>query len=120
MQYLPIEKTSLPEQFEINYGGDSYVIRFDYNTTYDHFTVSLYKVGNDGNEPVVIGEKLVLEKPLWSDFIPDITPGPRIIPLDLSGLHSRITWENFGLSVFLYVDDDIEFRNVVRGEDYVL
>lgn len=115
MQHIPIDKENLPEQFQLNYGGDSFLTRFDYNATYDFFSVSLYKVGGDGMEEIIIGEQLVLEKPLWSDMIPDITIGPLFIPMDLSGLETAITWDNFGQSVFLYVDDDIQSVTAVRG-----
>lgn len=107
MQYFEIDKEELPEQFEFDFGGDTYSMKFMYNETFDHFTVSLYVVGDEGElTPVILGEKLVLNKYLWSDFTPDELPGTPMIPLDLSGIETVITWENFGDTVFLYVDDD--------------
>lgn len=106
MQHIPINKESLPVQFDISYGGDTFTMRFDYNLTYDYFTVHLYKIESEGPVPVILGEVLVINKPLWNDFVPDITIGPTFIPVDLSNIQERITWDNFEKTVFLYVDDD--------------
>ncbi|ATN94277.1 hypothetical protein [Lysinibacillus phage vB_LspM-01] len=114
MQYLEIRKENLPEQFELTGGNETYVTRFMYNETTDKFSVSLYKRTPDGLEPIVLGEVLIINKPLWSDFIPDILPGQTLIPKDLSNIEDKITWDNFGVSVFLYVDDDINKVTVVQ------
>lgn len=120
MQYIPINKETLPEQFELNFGGENYTLRFDYNLTYDFFSVSSYRMTEEGRKPIVEFEKLVLEKPLWSDFIPEVGIGYDMIPMDLSGLEDQITWDNFGKTVFLYVDDSIEFvTSFAGGEDEV-
>lgn len=116
MQYIPINKNNIPEQFTINFGGDAYTIRVDYNMTFDYFTISLYKVLENELQPIILGEKLVLGKYVWSDFIPDILVGPQLIPLDLSGKEQRINYENFGESVFLYVDDQEFIPNEDEGE----
>lgn len=120
MQHIPLTKENFPEQFELNYGSDNYLLRFDYNLTYDYFTVSSYKIAGEGLEELVIGEKIVLEKPLWSDMIPEIGIGPNIVPLDLSGLATRVDWDNFGKSTFLYVDDDITTVTSYAGGEYEL
>lgn len=115
MQYFEIEKEELPEQFEFDFGGDTYAMKLMYNEEFDHFTTSLYVVGEDGGlNDLILGEKLVLNKFLWSDFTPDSLPGTPIIPLDLSGIEKCITWENFGDTVFLYVDDD---NDKIEGEE---
>lgn len=107
MQYLEIDKEELPNQFEFDFGGDTFSMKIMYNEDFDQFTVSLFVIGESGElEDVILGEKLVLNKYLWSDFTPDHIPGVPIIPLDLSGIETVITWENFGDTVFLYVDDD--------------
>lgn len=115
MQHLPINKENLPEQFEISFGGPSYILRFDYSPEYDLFSVSSFLVTEESQTPLVLGERLILEKPLWSDMIPEVGIGPDIIPMDLAGLETRITWDNFGRSVFLYVDDDSLNVTAVRG-----
>lgn len=72
----------------------------------DFFTVDLYK----DKDPIVLGEKLVLNKPLFlSSQYRDI-PVVDIIPFDLSGRAERITYDNFNDSVFLYMvgDSDVD------------
>ncbi|MFP7414366.1 phage baseplate plug family protein [Priestia filamentosa] len=100
--YVPIEKNRLPERFEIDLAGDTFVFQFNYNKTYDFFTVDLYDYKQN---PLVIGEKLVLGVPLWSDLVSDNLPAPTLIPMDESGNTERITFDNFMVTTFLFVDD---------------
>jgi hypothetical protein len=101
--YIDIDKTQLPFRFEWDSGDDSFFIDIEYNETYDFFTATLYDaLGN----VLVSGEKLVLNMPLFNE-INDIAnmPAEDLIPLDESGQAQRITWENFGVTVFLCIDD---------------
>lgn len=107
MLILPIDKSNIPESIEISFGGDTYVITTMYNSTTDSFTVSLYRREESELLPIALGEKLMLGKVLWSDIPVEDLPGPDMIPLDLSDKESRITWDNFYKTVFIYIDDDI-------------
>lgn len=101
--YIDIDKTQLPFRFEFDSENDSFFIDIDYNESYDFFTATLYDaMGN----VLVAGEKLVLNIPLFIE-INDIEsmPAENLIPLDESGQAQRITWDNFGVTVFLCIDD---------------
>lgn len=99
-------KEELPERFEIDFYEETVVLQFDYNETGDFFTVHLYKIGDDGEDvPVVLGEKLVLGRPLWENIPRFDIPGPTLIPLDIGMEADRITYENMNESVFLYILD---------------
>jgi hypothetical protein len=100
--YIPIDKDNLPEQFEIDLADETFILEFNYNQTYGFFTVDLY----DSNmNPIVLGEKLVIYVPLWSGFSDHRLPAPTLVPMDESGKEDRITFENFGETVFLFIDD---------------
>lgn len=115
MQYIPLEKTELPSEFAIDFGEDNYIMKFAYVEVGDFFTVSLYGESDSAEaEPLILGEKLVINKPLFSDFTDLFLPAPPIIPMDLSNLETSITWDNFGKTVFVYVDDD---NGPFGGED---
>lgn len=106
MEIIPIEKDNIPEYFSITLGTETFILSFAYNNVGDFFTVSLLRPSESGvDEEIIMGEKLVINKPLWSDFTNVGLPGPQLIPLDLSGNTKRITWENFGVTVFLYVNN---------------
>jgi hypothetical protein len=101
--YIPIDKTQLPFRFEWDSESDSFFIDIDYNESHDFFTATLYDaMGN----VLVAGEKLVLNMPLFNEIIdPESMPAEDLIPLDESGQAQRITWDNFGVIVFLCLDD---------------
>jgi len=100
--YIPINKNNLPELFEIELAADTFFMEFNYNQTYDFFTVDLYTVDN---EPIILGEKLVLNVPLWKDSVDQRLPAPSLVVLDESDNTRRITFDNFMVTTFLYIDD---------------
>lgn len=106
MHMIPVDKENIPEYFTIELGNETFTLAFAYNEVGDFFTCDLLKQNEMGeDEEMVMGEKLVLNMPLWSDFTNQDLPGPQLIPLDLSGQEKRITWDNFTKTVFLYVND---------------
>lgn len=102
MEYIDFNKEELPESFDIDLADETFTLAFSYNETFDYFTVDLYKA----DEPLVLGEKLVLNQPLWADFTSFVLPAPTLIPQDVSGLENRITWDNLGETVFLFIDNE--------------
>jgi hypothetical protein len=106
MSIIEIDKENLPERFDIELGVELFTMEVDYNQTGDFFTVDLYQYDNP--EPLVLGEKLMLNQPLFRDIEDSRFPAPTLIPIDPSGKENRITWDNFGVTVFLVVDDGDE------------
>lgn len=100
--YIPISKENLPERFEFDLAEETFTFEVFYNEVGDFFTVNLYDLNDN---PIVLGEKLVLNVPLWSDIVNSKLPAPSLIPLDESGKEDRISYDNFGETVFLYIDD---------------
>jgi len=107
MQYIEINKESLPERFDIDLGIETYTLGFNYNEYGDFFTCDLYRLDDTGEEEtLVLGEKLVLNVPLFSEFAGDEFPAPSLIPMDLANNETRVSWYNLGKTVFLYIDDE--------------
>lgn len=106
MDYIEIDKENIPEMFYIDLADETFKLKFAYNDTGDFFTVDLYKPNEtEEDEEMILGEKLVINKPLWSDISDLSLPAPNIVPMDLSGKENRITWDNLGVTVFLFIDD---------------
>lgn len=100
--YIDIDKNEIPVTFDIDFESQTFTMAINYNRTFDYFTVDLWDA--DGNV-IVLGEKLMLNIPLFDDLVDDRLPGLTIVPMDESGQEKRITWDNFYVTVFLYIDD---------------
>ena len=100
--YVPIDKNSLPEKFELPLGNTSYIFEVSYNRNREIFTIDLYDLEHT---PIVIGERMVINERLWQDIVDSRLPSADLVPMDESGASKEITFENFGIQVFLYIDD---------------
>lgn len=101
MDYLPIEKEDIPYTFEIELAGEIFTFEFHYNERFDFFTVDL---SND-NEPLVYGEKIVFNQPLFSGIADERFPKVRIIPKTEGEQMEDITYSNFYETVFLAIEE---------------
>lgn len=99
---IEFDSSEVPVVFEIDLGGTIFLMGINHNFEFNFLTVDLYDVEG---LPVVLGEKLVLDKPLFEDLIDERLPGPTIIPSDLAKNEESITIDNIGKTVFLYLDD---------------
>ena len=100
--YIPFDKNTIPERFEIDLAEESFFLEINYNEIGDFFTIDLFDADEN---PLVLGEKIRLGISLWSDVPNPNLPAPTLIPLDQSGKENRITFDNFGETVFVYIDD---------------
>lgn len=100
--YIPIDKENLPEIFEIDLANETFILGVNYNQSYDFFTVDLYDTNMN---PIVLGEKMIINVPLWNDLTDSRLPAPTLIPMDESGKEKRITYDNFMETTFLFIDD---------------
>lgn len=112
--YIDIDVDNLPERFEFAFGNRTYNIEVHYNSVGEFFTVSIYDYNMAA---IIIGEKMVLNQPLWDASTNSRLPLERIVPMDEAGNETVLTKDNFGKTVFLYLDilspDDMNRENGV-------
>ncbi|MEB6549070.1 hypothetical protein MXL46_08170 [Heyndrickxia sporothermodurans] len=120
--YIDFDKEEVPVVFDIDLEEDTFTMGINYNQTNDFFTVDLWD--SEGNV-IVLGEKMVLNRPLFDDLVDERLPGPSLVPMDEAGNEKRVSWDNFGVTVFLYIDDigddsddPIEDNLDYDGDDY--
>lgn len=99
MEYIDINKSLIPYSFDITLVGETYTFEVNYNSKYDFFTIDLLK----NNEVIVLGEKLIYGKPLFTSSQHKDIPKIDLLPYDLSDSTERITFDNMNESVFLYM-----------------
>lgn len=99
--YIPVDVENLPERFEFDFGNKTYILRFFFNSVGEFFSLDIFDINMT---PIVLGEKIVINKPLWQGVNNTDLPFETIIPMDESGKETEITIDNFGKTVFLYLD----------------
>lgn len=99
---IEINKDLLPYNFDILLGAEWYNLEFQYNESYDFFTVTL---SNDG-AVLVYDEPLVYGMPLFGDlYTSGDFPILTIEPYDESEQETDITYDNLGVTVFLTINN---------------
>ena len=99
---ITINKSLIPYTFSILLGGEMFDFRVDYNETHGFFTIELFKDG----EVVCSGEKVVYGKKLFEEiFVHGKFPSVEIIPLDLSGEYTDVTFDNLSEVVQLHINN---------------
>ncbi|UPW82320.1 hypothetical protein [Lysinibacillus sp. Ag94] len=104
IEYIDIDKNEIPYSFEVELAEEIYELEVNYNQSHDFFTIDLFKDGS----VLVIGEKLILNRPLFRNRIDIDLPKVQIIPKDRADSANRITYENLNETVFLYVGETDE------------
>lgn len=96
---------NLPMMFNTDFGNYNCTMQINYNDVGDFYTVDLFDVNNN---PVILGEKLVYGKRLWSNYTNPDLPIVDLVPLDESGRTTVCNKETFGKTVFLYIDTVVD------------
>ncbi|MFC6202570.1 phage baseplate plug protein [Lactiplantibacillus nangangensis] len=113
--YIPVDVDDLPEQFELDIDDVTYVFGMNYNEVGGFYTVDLY---DEDENPIVLGEKMVLNHRLWANLVDRRLPMRDIVPMDESGKASDVNPDTLGKTVFLYLDD-LNPEEDIRSPDYV-
>lgn len=98
-EYIPIEKELIPYRFDIILNNKTFTFVVNYNAEHDFFTIDLYR----NEELIVAGEKIVYGKVLFGYQRYTDIPEVYIIPYDLARNETRVTWDNFNETVFLWL-----------------
>ena len=98
---IEVNKELIPYSFEILLGAEWFEFEFKYNQNADLFTVTLSK----DNEVLVYDEPVIYGVPLFNELYQrGGFPAPNIVALDESGQETDITYDNFGVTVFLTIE----------------
>lgn len=98
---LPVTAVEVPCIFRTAIGNISYYFGFNYNEVGNFYTVDLYDVNM---RPIVLGEKMILDQPLFQNETDQRIPLIPIVPMDEANVETAITSDNFGKTVFLFLD----------------
>lgn len=102
---IEVEKELLPYSFDIVLAGEEFNLEFMYNKAADLFTCTLSK----DEETLVYNEPIIYGVEMFKDvYKSDLFPMVSIVPLDEAGNETAVTYENFGKTVFLTIDDEPE------------
>lgn len=107
-----LDYDQVPFVFETQFGDQNVYIGLNYNEIGEFYTVDLYDTEYNH---IIMGERLIYGKRLWRRSVDPRVPAVDLIALDESGKENTVTPVNFGITVFLYLDqpDDIEDDNVI-------
>lgn len=100
--YIPVNKDELPELFEFPFGNLTYILGIDYLKSEDIFTIDLRDAAGVA---IILGERIVANQPLWRDLTDSRIPSTTIVPMNEANPDEPITFDNFGDTVQLYIDD---------------
>lgn len=105
-RYIEIDKSKIPYNFDIKLSGIIYTITIDYNNFSGDVTATLSLDG----EVMLSGRKLILGEPLFEEVFYDNNGNKAedfytevLVPYDLTWQETRVTLDNLGETVFLYV-----------------
>ncbi|MBC2148084.1 phage baseplate plug family protein [Listeria booriae] len=112
-EYLPVDIDDIPERFDVDIEDETFIFQVNYNMSQKFFTIDLYTSDED---PIMLGEKLVLNEPLWEGIYDERLPAPAMIPMDEAGLAKSITLDNFMKTVFIFFDNIIQDIEPALGE----
>lgn len=100
--YIELDPDEIPVQFEIDLEEDTFTMGINYNESFDFFTVDLWDAEG---YVIVLGEKMVLNSPLFESLVDERLPATSIVPFDESGKAEDVNQSNFYKTVFLTIDD---------------
>jgi len=108
LNFLPIDKNSVPYSFSSRIAGETFTFTVNYNAEGDFFTIDLQK-GVDG-EILAVGEKVSYGRPLFGAYSREGFPKAAIIPWDMADQETRVGWDQLSESVLLYLvtQEDVE------------
>lgn len=114
--YIEINKDEIPYIFSIELAGEMFSLEVMYNEKCDFFTITLSK----DDVALVYQEPLVYNRPLFADMYQPGFPAVDLVPFDESGENDTVTWDNFGDTVFLTIDDSEDDEPEAELYDFAL
>lgn len=102
--YIPIDKNLLPSRILVDLEYESFFLEVSYNELGDFFSCDLL---NSDEDILVYGEKFILGRALFENLPIELQPATTLVPFTNNQDMERVTFENFGESVFLFIVDGV-------------
>lgn len=103
VEYIPINTDKVPYNFHMKLGDRTFVLTIKYNEQAELYTADL-KIAATG-EILCYGDPILYGRALFNTVEDERFPQPVIIPYCLHGNADRVTKENFGKTVQLYLHE---------------
>ncbi len=103
VEYIPVDTEKVPYSFHIKLGDRTYVFTIKYNAQAQLHTVDL-KIASTG-EVLCYGDPVLYGRALFNTVEDERFPQPVIIPYCIHGSVDRVTVENLGRTVQLYLHE---------------
>ena len=103
VEYIPVDVDKVPYNFHIKLGDRTFVFTIKYNEQAKLYTADL-KIAATG-EILCYGDPVLYGRALFNTVEDERFPQPVIIPYCIHGNEDRVTKENFGKTVQLYLHE---------------
>lgn len=103
VEYIPIDTSKVPYTFSIKLDDRTYTLTLKYNEQGSFFTVDLAVMAT--GEVLCYGEPVRYGRPMFSAIEDARYPVPVIVPFCLAGGVDEVTFDNFGVTVQLYLHE---------------
>ena len=101
VEYIPIETDKVPYNFHIKLGDRTFIFTIKYNAQAELYTVDLKVAAT--REILCYGDPILYGRQLFNTVEDERFPQPVIIPYCIHGNEDRVTKENLGKTVQLYL-----------------
>lgn len=103
VEYIPVDVGKVPYDFHIKLGDRTFVFTIKYNEQAELYTADL-KIAATG-ETLCCGDPILYGRALFNTVEDERFPWPVIIPYCIHGKEDRVTKENLGKTVQLYLHE---------------
>lgn len=103
VEYIPVDADKVPYSFQIKLGDRTFVFTIKYNEQAEIFTVDLQIAATQ--ETLCYGDPILYGRQMFNTVEDERYPQPVIIPYCLYGDTDRVTRENLGKTVQLYLHE---------------
>ncbi len=94
IQYIEIEKDSIPYSFTFDYNGKIFEFDIRFNAEYDFFTIDLYLLEDENRITLILGEKIMYGQMLFQSIYYKNIDTPSLLVWDFSGNSVRVGYED--------------------------
>lgn len=103
VDYIPVDASKVPYNFSIKLDDRTYTLTIKYNSVNEVFTADLAVTAT--GQVLCYGDPVLYGRAMFGSIETEEYPLPVIVPYCLSGEESRVTIDNLGKTVQLYLHE---------------